>query len=310
MRKIKLLGMATVIGTLAVASVGCSSLFNDGGYTEIDNSFSQSYYSDYSNDEESSQSAVDRFWESIRKKQTEKSTEESTNKTNATNTTDNSSNKVTNVVNADTRKPNFKATTYNYTNVSFKWGSYSRNSTWTWDYPAWNEMYEHYSSLDRYYQPADYHYYINDAWNASICKSLATSIVNTAKASGYSDREALFELVAFVQSIPYQYDKDSKAQAADYPKYPIETLMEGAGDCEDSSILLATMLKELGYGVAIIYYPGHIMVGIAGADNEVGTHFTVDGVKYFVMETTVYGWKWGQLSNKYEGESAYVYVVK
>ena len=140
MRKIKLLGMAAVIGTLAVASVGCSSLFNDGTYT-MDNSFSQSYYSDYSNEEESSQSAADRFWESIRKNQTEKSTEVSTNKTNATN---NSSNKVSNVVNADTRKPNFKATTYNYTNVSFKWGSYSRNSTWTWDYPAWNEMYEHY----------------------------------------------------------------------------------------------------------------------------------------------------------------------
>ena len=43
MRKIKLLGMATVIGTLAVASVGCSSLLNDGRYTEIDNSFLQSY---------------------------------------------------------------------------------------------------------------------------------------------------------------------------------------------------------------------------------------------------------------------------
>ena len=306
MRKIKLLGMATVIGILAVASVGCGSYINECMY-DMNNSFGQSYYSDFGYEEETSDSALDKFWESIRKNQTEQSAEKPTNNTNTTN---NFLNKVSNVVAADTRKPNFKANTYNYTNVSFKWGSYSRNCTWTWDYPAWNEMYEHYSSLDRYYQPADYHYYINDAWNASICKSLATAIVNTAKASGYSDREALFEVVAFVQSIPYQYDKDSKAKAADYAKYPIETLMEGAGDCEDSSILLATMLKELGYGVAIIYYPGHIMVGIAGADNEVGTNFTVDGVKYFVMETTAYGWKWGQLPTDYVGESAYVYVVK
>lgn len=213
------------------------------------------------------------------------------------------------VMDKDERIADFQATGYNYRNVSYEWQSYSSYLSWSWSVPLWEELYQYYSGLERYYQPGDYHNYINDEWNSYVCKTLAESIVKAAMDKGMSKRNAVFEVVAFVQSLPYISDLDENGEAYDYPKYPIETLMEGGGDCEDSTILLATMLKELGYGVAVIHYPGHILLGIAGSNEESGLYFTVDGTNYYIMETTYPGWKWGQLPERYEGEKAYVHVI-
>lgn len=54
----------------------------------------------------------------------------------------------------------------------------------------------------------------------------------------------------------------------EYPKYPVETLVEG-GDCEDKSILLAAILRAMGYRTALLVFsgnPGHIAVGVECPD--------------------------------------------
>ena len=224
-------------------------------------------------------------------------------------TQNNEQNMNISLMDRDERIAEFVPSTYTYKEVCFAWESYSSHLNWTWNVPLWEEMYQYYSNLERYYQPCDFEYYINDEWNSQICKSLAESIVNTAMEKGMSKRNAVMEVVAFVQTITYEYDLTEDGEACEYPKYPIETLMEGRGDCEDSTILLATMLKELGYSVALVHFEGHIMLGIAGDPTEIGTYFMVDGTNYYVMETTYPGWKWGQLPEDYYGESAYVYVI-
>ena len=55
--------------------------------------------------------------------------------------------------------------------------------------------------------------------------------------------------LAFVQAgVTYQPDPVSY----EYPRYPAETLVEGVGDCEDSSILYASILRSLGYGALLV----------------------------------------------------------
>jgi len=47
-------------------------------------------------------------------------------------------------------------------------------------------------------------------------------------------------------------------------KYPVETPVE-RGDCEDKSILLAAILRALGYRTALLVFPddpGHMAVGV------------------------------------------------
>jgi hypothetical protein len=91
------------------------------------------------------------------------------------------------------------------------------------------------------------------------------------------DQDEYLELItAFVQQLPYQTVHDTD------PKYPVETLVEGSGDCDDKSILLAGLLDREGYQVALLYFAGekHMAVGVGATE---GT-FRNTGLAY--VETT------------------------
>ncbi len=76
--------------------------------------------------------------------------------------------------------------------------------------------------------------------------------------SGLDDDEYVELLTAFVQSLPYASD-------CALPRYPVETIVDGRGDCDDRSLLLAALLNRAGYGVALFYFgeANHVAVGIA-----------------------------------------------
>ena len=91
------------------------------------------------------------------------------------------------------------------------------------------------------------------------------------------DEDEYLELIAcFVQQLPYQTIHDTD------PKYPVETLVEGSGDCDDKSLLLAGLLDREGYQVSLLYFTGekHMAVGVGATD---GT-FRNTGLAY--VETT------------------------
>jgi hypothetical protein len=74
------------------------------------------------------------------------------------------------------------------------------------------------------------------------------------------DSDSYLELIGVsVQSIPYTTVKESD------PKYPIETFVDGNGDCDDKSMLLAGLLAREGYAVALLYFEpeNHMAVGVA-----------------------------------------------
>ncbi|MFW5686093.1 MAG: tetratricopeptide repeat protein, partial [Spirochaetota bacterium] len=49
-------------------------------------------------------------------------------------------------------------------------------------------------------------------------------------------------------------------RAVDYLRFPAETIAFGAGDCDDLSVLLATLLESVGVETAYITTPGHILI--------------------------------------------------
>jgi hypothetical protein len=97
-------------------------------------------------------------------------------------------------------------------------------------------------------------------------------------------------LLDFVHSHMY----DSKIEEhEDYVRYPIETIVERNGDCEDFAILGASLMKSIGLDVALILFPSfkgssHVTLGVSG--NFAGRYFNVNEKKYFLAETTCTQW--------------------
>ena len=135
----------------------------------------------------------------------------------------------------------------------------------------------------------------------------------TEHSAGMTDIQRANYVLAFVQQcITYQHDEEFCGKT-EYWKYPYETLYDGRGDCEDSSILYCALMKSMGYDSALILYVGEEYVGrghaAAGVDVEgaTGSYYTKEGKKFFFCETTAEGWTVGRGSDEYD--TAYVYVV-
>ena len=184
--------------------------------------------------------------------------------------------------------------------LSFEYQRYSGNGTSTLNYDSFPQgAYEYYHTLARY-GLSEWERYYTDSLNKSLCDGIARCLRETAS----SEFEAVSNAVAFVQSLDYIRDGDT-----DYPKYPVETLYERGGDCEDTSLLLCGIVRSLGYGSALLVFDNHCAVGLLG-DNLDGAYFDMDGKRYYYTETTGTGWRIGQIPGEYESKSAKVIEVR
>ncbi|MDX2002692.1 MAG: hypothetical protein SFW35_09670 [Chitinophagales bacterium] len=125
----------------------------------------------------------------------------------------------------------------------------------------------------------------------AVVSAFARAIRAKADFLKLSEWQRVNYVVAFVQGLKYVKDANDKIE---YAKYPVETLVDLGGDCEDSAILLAALLDEMGYATILISPPGHMAVGIACADCQ-GSYIDYKGRKYYYTETTSTGWKIGEL---------------
>jgi hypothetical protein len=141
-------------------------------------------------------------------------------------------------------------------------------------------------------------------------QSLANELNDTANRQGYDDFHKVSFVLAFVQSLPYTSDKVTTGYD-EYPRFPIETLVDDGGDCEDTSILFATLTLIMSYGTVYINPPNHYAVGILGNDLQ-GTYWTYpegSNKTYYYCETTGNGFTIGQLPDEFQGQSAFVYPI-
>lgn len=139
-------------------------------------------------------------------------------------------------------------------------------------------------------------------------KMLAAKLRSLGQALGYPPYEQFCLTLAFVQqAIRYAEDLSPITnQIIEYPKYPLETLLEQCGDCEDQAILLAALLKRMGYSVALLVFPTHVALGIAGFDHVRGTYVTdpMSGMHYLYTETTASQWLPGEIPSEFQPDLA------
>ncbi len=118
-----------------------------------------------------------------------------------------------------------------------------------------------------------------------VIQTIAKDITDTSISTG--DACKLCVAIDFVESMNYESDIDYNRHP-DYPKYPIETIIDKKGDCEDTSFLMASILKSLNLDTILLLYqgnPGHMAVGVV-FDNCPGDSYNYKGRKYCFLETT------------------------
>ncbi len=124
--------------------------------------------------------------------------------------------------------------------------------------------------------------------------SLAHQIQKQCFALGLSVFATVSAYVAACQTTQYVHDLESTGHE-DYWRYPIQTIAERKGDCEDSAILLAALLRRAGYRCALFILPGHAAVGVEAGNDVGGGYFEHNDVRYFYCETTDSGWTVGAI---------------
>ena len=188
-------------------------------------------------------------------------------------------------------------------------GNITRRFDWSYKGVNWwyevnlsNALYKSYEDRPRI-QLEDWAVYATHPGNEWLTKGLADAIKRDGAKYGYSDYDMVETAILFAQGIPYTTDADTKGKS-DYPRFPIETVVENTGDCEDHAFLLAAVTSALGYDTVLLDFPTHLAVGIAGDDSIKGTYYNWRGKRFYFIETTATGWKLGQVPDKFKGMSA------
>jgi len=148
-----------------------------------------------------------------------------------------------------------------------------------------------------------------DVGDDSLINEMIRQINSDAISKGFTEIEKVNFVIAFVQSLPYTEDRVSTPWN-EYPRYPIETLFDRGGDCEDTSILVAALLDRMGYDVALLFLSGekHCAVGVS-IEGAHGSYYSIGAKKYFYLETTGEGWRIGEIPPDFTDTRANIFPV-
>jgi len=186
-----------------------------------------------------------------------------------------------------------------YFNVEYSWKY--EDVQWSFSVGVPENVYDFYRERTHYND--DLMHYVLSEYDRDYIREIVKSFRVGGKEWGLSDLDNVFNVVSFVQSL--EYVSDSKSRGEDeYVRYPIETLVDGLGDCEDVVILAASILHEMGYSVLLVMLPEHLALAIRYDKEFPGTYYEYNGSKYYYLEMTGEGWDLGQIPNKYKSEKA------
>lgn len=172
------------------------------------------------------------------------------------------------------------------THRRFEWNALG--GEWWYELNISNSITEYYEN--RYGRSSNYDMYVSDPYGSEYISNIADEFERWRDEYDLSQREIVNVAVSFVQGM--QYTKDDVTSPFDqYTYYPVESLVERGGDCEDSVVLLAAILREFGYGCVLLYMPdvepeAHMALGVKGDSSVNGTYYTKNNTRYYYVETT------------------------
>ena len=149
--------------------------------------------------------------------------------------------------------------------------------------------------------------------NTPLDKDVAESLYPTMKdkLKGLSQLEAVNRVLNWVQTgLTYEYD--DKVWGEDRAFFAEESLFYPFADCEDRSILLTRLLRDLfGLKCLLVYYPNHLASAVEITEgNPVGDYIELQGHKYFISDGTFIGAPLGRTMPSMDNASAKVILLE
>jgi len=196
-----------------------------------------------------------------------------------------------------------EAITRHFTWSYWPYGDYQ----WTWEIQIPQALYDYYRAKPR--PPTkNYTVYVTDSKDDAYTGDLANKLKEEAQRINLDEYDTMHFAASFVQSLAYTSDLTTTGYD-EYPRYPIETLVDEGGDCEDTSILLAELLDTMGYDVVLVSLPSHVAIGVSEGHGFCGTYYEHNGKRYFYLETTGEAGRIGVVPHEYASEPAYIYHI-
>ena len=142
--------------------------------------------------------------------------------------------------------------------------------------------------------PPNYFGFILSEYDRPVMRALADEFSSRSM----TKKEEVDLVMTFVQSLPYAFDSATKG-TDEYLRYPIETLVDGHGDCEDKVALLAALLYEMDIDFILLVLPEHMAIGVHCDGVDANRYLSFHDKRYYYVETTMEGWQIGQIPENY-----------
>lgn len=139
--------------------------------------------------------------------------------------------------------------------------------------------------------------------NAPVSETVKENLYEPMKKSleGLSPYDAVSYLLNWAQT-GFEYKLDSEVWGGERIFFMEETLYYPYSDCEDRSILLARVVRDLlGLDVILLKYPSHLSTAIAIPGEVSGAYYEHKGKNYFVCDPTCLNASVGYLHPDYRG---------
>lgn len=169
---------------------------------------------------------------------------------------------------------------------------------------------------DPYYSMTFWRCFYQDMYNKNYLRvrAMVEWFKNKAAEKRWTAYQLAANVVKCIQNIPYERpynvvsDKTRVAAVLDYFT-PNELAWYKKGDCDTKSMLIIMILHQLGYEAVLLFseYYEHAMVGINL--NATGAYKTVNGKKFYFVETTYPGWNIGDLPPDFNDVSKWQVLV-
>jgi len=208
---------------------------------------------------------------------------------------------------------NGNATSDNHSPVFYA-GNCTITYSWSYNGKLWtlNEVVSNASYYGYRDQPKTYDFASYVTKTDSIVVKIAQELKSDATKNGYNPAQFI---LSFVQNVPYGTDENTTG-FANYPRYPVETLVDTVGDCKDHSTLYVSLMESQPVNVSMVLLQlmpnnggvGHMAAGIWGSGYS-GTYFQYDGRDYYYCETTSQGWMIGEMPTPVKGYDVTVLPV-
>jgi hypothetical protein len=117
------------------------------------------------------------------------------------------------------------------------------------------------------------------------------------------------QLLSFLH-LDFKYMVDQEQFGIEKPFFCEENFIYPYNDCEDRSILLSSLIRNLlGLRVVLLDYDDHMAVAVNVPETLKGDHLVLDNEKYYVCDPTYIGATIGMSIPRYKKEPAKVWIL-